>query len=72
MIWPFKVRHAVVPAVDVDREGARCARVEAEEHLRSVRAKTGEVRNASRKLRDIRMRNHFAEIINGALGEKPE
>lgn len=73
MIWPFgKHRGKVVPDVETDREGARCARQEAEERLRSVRARSDEVRNASRKLRDIRMRNHFAEIIGEALGEKSE
>lgn len=73
MIWPFgRHREKAAPVIETDRDGARAARVEAEERLQTVRARTSEVRNASRKLRDIRMRNHFAEIIDGALGEKQE
>jgi hypothetical protein len=71
VIWPLRAReHTEVPDVDVDREGARTAREEAEQHLEQVRARSREVRNAAKALHDIRMRNHLAEVVSRALGEK--
>lgn len=70
MIWPFRIdRHTAMPDVDIDRERAREARAKAEQYLEDVRARNCEVSNAAKALRDIRVRNHLAELVGRALGE---
>lgn len=69
MIWlaKRKKRDDKPPPVEVDREGAREAREHAERQLRETRAQAPEVRNIVEKLRVIRERNGFAEIVGEAL-----
>ncbi len=65
-------RHAPDPPDDAggDVEGAEREARAAERELRRVRSQASEVSNVSRKLRDLRERNHFAEMINEALGRQ--
>jgi len=60
------------PDTDADPDGAEEARREAERELKRIRGQRSEVSNVSRKLRDIRARNHFAEMISEALAERTE
>lgn len=76
MKWtPFRIKrhHELseeLPDVESDREGSSQARRGAETELRRIKSQRTEVCNASRKLRDMRERNHFAEMIGEALAER--
>lgn len=69
----WRKAHPCVPVdVDADPAGAERERQEAERELKRVRAQRSEVSNVSRKLRDIRARNHFADMIGEAFAERTD
>lgn len=73
MIWPFRRKVAMPPPmVETNRAESSKVRETAEQELKHIKSRANEVSNASRHLRDIRERNHFAEMIGEALAEKQE
>lgn len=66
MTW-FRKQHDPPPAPAVDRAAAKEAREEAEAELAETRARRSEVSNAVARLRVMRERNGFADIIYEAL-----
>ena len=72
MRWCKRTPLPPPPDFGADPDGAEEARRAAERELQRVRAQRGEVSNVSHKLRAIRKRNHFAELIDDALAERTE
>lgn len=72
MRWWRKAPPCAPVDVDADPAGAEALRREAERELKRVRAQRSEVGNVSRKLRDIKKRNGFADLISEALAERTD
>lgn len=72
MRWWWSKHAPQAPDVEADPDGAEELRREAERELKRLRAQRSDVSNVSRKLRDIKARNHFADMINEALAERTD